>query len=149
MVIPSPRASHRVPFGTGRAIQEMIDHEREIQKSYAFECFEVLKECFNNVGHFYELAGLAHATLLAFVGEQKWEEKLNEIRSQSTSIERFEKRFFQWFNAFQTLKFIHFLRDNYFDNKPLEREVPKLLEKLSVSSTRNSLLGKLREMDRS
>ena len=48
-VIPSPRQSHRVPFGTGRAIQEMIEGEREIEKSYAFECFETLKKCLENL----------------------------------------------------------------------------------------------------
>ena len=148
-VIPSPRPSHRVPFGTGRAIQEMIDHEREIQNSYAFDCFEVLKACFKNVSHFYKSSKPAHEILIAFVGAQQWEDKLIEIRRQSTSKDRFEKRFFQWFNAFQTLKFIHFLRDNYFDNNPLEIEVPKLLEKIGVTSSRNSLLNKLREIDKS
>ena len=122
MVIPSPRPSHRVPFGTGRAIQEMMDRERDIHKSYAFDCFEVLKECFKNTGRFYKSTDLAHEALLAFIGAQQWEEKLTEIRSQSTSKDRFEKRFFQWFNAFQTLKFIHFLRDNYFNNKTFIHE---------------------------
>ena len=148
-VIPSPRPSHRVPFGTGRAIQEMIDHERQIENSYNFKCFEVLKECFSNVGHFYESSAPVNEKLIAFVGAKQWESKLTEIRSQSSSKARFEKRFFQWFNAFQTLKFIHFLRDNYFVNKSLETEVPKLLEKLGITSSWNNLLDKLREIDKS
>ncbi len=148
MVIPSPRPSHRVPFGTGRAIQEMLDEEREITKSYAFDCFEMLKDCFQDVRQFYSSSAGANELLLAFVGHQEWEEKLSEIRSQSTSLERFEKRFFRWFNAFQTLKFIHFLRDNCFLNKPLETEVPKLLEKLEIKKPWKGLLEELRQLDR-
>ena len=79
---------------------------------------------------------------------KEWEEKLSKIRSQSTSLERFEKRFFRWFNAFQTLKFIHFLRDNCFLNKPLETEVPKLLEKLEIKKPWKGLLEELRQLDR-
>ncbi len=147
-VIPSPRPSHRVPFGTGRAIQEMMDMEREIHKSYAFDCFEILKECFKDVGQFYESSKCANEMLVAFVGNEEWEERLTEIRSQSTSKEHFEKRFFRWFNAFQTLKFIHFLRDNYFANKSLETEVLKLIERFGILNSRNSLLEELRQLDR-
>lgn len=148
MVVPSPRPSHRVPFGTGRAIQEMMDLEREIHKSYAFDCFELLKDCFQDVGRFYKSNLGANKLLVAFVGNQEWEERLTEIRSQSTSRERFEKRFFRWLNAFQTLKFIHFLRDNYFENKPLETEVPKLLERFGIVNSQNTLLEELRRLDR-
>ena len=147
-VIPSPRPSHRVPFGTGRAIQEMMDLEREIHKSYAFDCFELLKDCFKDVGQFYKTNTNAHEVLVAFVGKEHWAERLNEIRSQSTSKDRFEKRFFRWFNAFQTLKFIHFLRDNYFTNKSLDSEVPKLIEKLGIANPSNDLLEELRGLDR-
>ena len=149
MVIPSPRPSNRVPFGTGRAIQEMVDQEREIQMSYAFDCFELLKECFEDVGQFYKSNTGAHEVLVAFVGREQWEERLNEVRSQSTSKVRFQKRFFRWFNAFQTLKFIHFLRDNHFTNKSLDSEVPKLIEKLGITKPSNDLLVELRRLDRS
>jgi hypothetical protein len=147
-LIPSPRPSHRVPFGTGRAIQEMIDAEREIDKSYAFECFNVIKECFENVRHWYHANTEVNEILLAFIGEEKWNSKLEEIRSQSSTLERFEKRFFQWFNAFQTLKFIHYLRDHHFPNQLLVQEVPRLLEQLGISKTNESLLNELRQLDR-
>ena len=146
-VIPSPRASHRVPFGTGRAIQEMLDEEREIEKSYAFECFEIIKESFKNVREFYRSKETPSSLLLEFVGEENWKSKLAELRKQSTTEERFETRFFQWFNAFQTLKFIHFLRDNYYPNESLEQEVPKLLRALDVESTTRNLLSELRRLD--
>ena len=147
-VIPSPRASHRVPFGTGRAIQEMIDQEREIEKSYSFECFKVIKECFSAVGNWFTQDANFHPMLIAFLGLEELENRLDEIKRQSSSEERFVKRFFQWFNAFKTLKFIHFLRDHYFKNGELEKEVVLLLDELGVDSE-GELLIILREMDQS
>ena len=145
-VIPSPRFSHRVPFGTGRAIQEMMDNEREIEKSYAFECFEILKNCFANVAHRFDNDFEVNPYLLNFLSAPVWENKLAEVRRQSVSKERFEKRFFQWFNAFQTLKFVHFLRDGYFQNETLSSEVPKLLNGFGTKVDRDSL-QQLRKLD--
>ena len=146
-VMPSSRASHRVPFGTGRAIQEMLDDEREIEKSYAFECFEIMKECFENVRGFYNSDSKPHRVLLEYVGQDDWDAKIVELKSQSTTEDRFETRFFQWFNAFQVLKFIHFLRDNHFPKKQLEEEVPKLMAGLGVEKSELKLIEYLRKVD--
>lgn len=146
-VIPSPRFSHRVPFGTGRAIQEMLDDERQIEKSYAFECFEVLKKCFENIEVFYRTNEFPISHLIEFVGEENWKSKMAELKRQSTTKDRFRVRFFQWFNAFQTLKFIHFLRDNYFENELLNTEVPKLLKELKVEKSGETLLEQMRRVD--
>ena len=146
-VMPSSRASHRVPFGTGRAIQEMLDDEREIEKSYAFECFEIMKECFENVRGFYNSDSKPHRVLLEYVGQDDWDAKIVELKSQSTTEDRFETRFFQWFNAFQVLKFIHFLRDNHFPKKQLEEEVPKLMAGLGVEQSELKLIEYLRKVD--
>jgi hypothetical protein len=147
-VIPSPRQSHRVPFGTGRAIQEMLEGQREIQQSYSFESFELLKVCFDSVVDWFENEAKPHELLLAFVGQENWDKKIEEIRGQSTDKKRFEKRFFQWFNAFQTLKFIHFLRDEYVGMNSMKNSVPKLLAALEIEAG-NDLLQTLRRVDRS
>lgn len=146
-VIPSPRASHRVPFGTGRAIQEMLDNEREIEKSYAFDCFQLLKDCFLEVGEWYTKEPQWNTKFEEFYGTIFLTKKLSEIRQQSTSQQGFIKRFFQWFNAFQCLKFIHFLRDNYYENKPLEVESKKLMERLNHNELNEDLLGSYRKLD--
>lgn len=147
-VIPSPRASHRVPFGTGRAIQEMIDQEREIEKSYAFKNFELIKECFSAVQTWYHQEPEFHPILIEFVGEDVLQSKYREIHKQSTSEERFVKRFFQWFNAFQLLKLIHFLRDHYYENQALETEVAQLLKARNISIKNLTQLEVMRKIDR-
>ncbi len=132
-VIPSPRISDRVPFGTGRAILEMLNQERNIENSYAFSSFEVLKNTFSNVEKWYAEEPKNSSYLAAYFGEQQLADKLSEIRTQSTSLTLFIKRLFQWFDAFQCLKFIHFLRDNYFENKPLIEESSRLLKASGIA----------------
>ena len=146
-VIPSPRPSHRVPFGTGRAIQEMIDEEREIEKTYAFETFEIMRECFVDASNWFEKTPVFHKHLIAFYGEENLNKKINEIRRQSTDKNRFEKRLFQWFSAFQALKFAHFLRDENKGLQLLNTEVEKLLQKMNLKID-TDLLTLLRTLDR-
>jgi hypothetical protein len=147
MVIPSPRQSHRVPFGTGRAIQEMLSGKRDIQQSYAAEIFHVLKESFSEVHTWYNNQPDFHPLLKAFAGEAYLQRKLEEVRRQSTTEERFVKRFFQFFNAFQVLKWVHYLRDEHFGTQKLEEAVPQLFAYKEGTSARE-LLALLRAADR-
>lgn len=151
-VYPSPRSSDRVPFGTGRAIKEMQEGKRKIDYSYAVETFEVLKACFMEVGNWYTQQANFNSYLIDFIGREKLSNKIEEVRSQSRTEAGFKKRFFQWFNAFQTLKFVHFLRDNYFTLKPLDIEAFKLLNKLETGSDEHIrgkiLLNKFRKLDK-
>lgn len=149
-VLPSPRMSDRVPFGTGRAIKEMIENEREIEKSYSFQVFQELKNSFDLVESWYFQVIEPHRKLIEFVGEEDFMLKVEEIRNNSSSQEVFKKRFFQWFNAFKTLKFVHFLRDNYYHNQDLVKVVPSLLESMGEQHKEgdsHELLLQLRGID--
>jgi hypothetical protein len=151
-VIPSPRPSHRVPFGTGRAIAEMEENKRELNKSYAWENFLILKEACYKVENWYQGEAITHTLLVQFYGQLKWEKAIEEIRANSSSAESFKNRFFKWFDAFQCLKFMHFLRDVHAPQKPLLEEVPKLLracgnENTNQQESLHSLLLQLRKID--
>lgn len=151
-VIPSPRPSHRVPFGTGRAIAEMQANSRELNKSYAWENFLILKEACHKVENWYQGEVITHPLLVSFYGKLKWEKAIKGIRSNSSSAVNFKKRFFNWFDAFQCLKFMHFLRDVHAPQRPLEEEVPKLLRACGeaapeVRHNLQSLLLQLRKID--
>lgn len=150
-VIPSPRPSDRVPFGTGRSIGEMLKGERDIKKSYSFETFETLKECFVQLDSWYINEPQFHEKLIEFVGKEELIKKVNEIRQQSTSKSKFRKRFFLWFDAFMTLKFTHFLRDHHYPLEPLENSVPKLLNSALPQPNKQSIkevLKVMREIDK-
>lgn len=145
-VIPSPRPSHRVPFGTGKAIQEMLDEERKISETYAFESFVVMKKCFLNHEEWFNNTPKFQQELIDFYGEDFLLGKVEEIRSQSANIEGFKKRLFQWFSAFQALKFVHFLRDNGNSNQFITIEIQKLLVAMHLK-VEADLLKQLRVMD--
>ena len=151
-VIPSPRPSHRVPFGTGRSIAEMQQNKRQLDESYAWENVLLLKEVLLDVGKWYTAQFQAHPLFEEFYGREKWLSSIEQIRANSTSLESFRKRFFNWFDAFQCLKFMHFLRDTNVTQKPLIEEVPKLLEASGLMikekhESHYSLLMRLREID--
>jgi hypothetical protein len=130
IVYPSSRISTRVPFGTGRAQQNFIDKKDEIFETYSFQSFEDLKLFFSY--DLYESSfdlNSVPPSIKHFLVENNFENKLNEIKNNTTSKQQFQKRFFDWFDAFMLLKFIHFARDNYYPNKAVGSEATALLKK--------------------
>lgn len=114
-VFPSPRISHRVPFGTGRAVGDILHHQQVDYLSYHPHIFRDLRQFFEQLAPLYQQQTVDLPTSLqAFLHQHPFEEKLAEIRQHTTSYATFYPRFFRWFNAFLTMKFIHFARDNYY-----------------------------------
>lgn len=111
-VIPSGRESHRVPFGTGRAVTECV--RTGGWQTYSLQSFSDLRILFSQVGSEKEfvpsLAALS-PVMREFLQSQGWEVAVEEIRSNTGSRDAFVKRFFRWFDAFRVLKFVHFARD--------------------------------------
>lgn len=130
IVYPSARISTRVPFGTGRAQQNFIEKKEEPFKTYSFSIFEDLKTFFaiDLYKNTFEVNLLSEA-IKQFLKENNFEEKLKEIKSNTTSKQQFQKRFFDWFDGFMILKFVHFARDNYYQNNLILEEVNELLKK--------------------
>ena len=48
-VIPSPRVSDRVPFGTGKAVGEIVSADQRSLETYNFKIFVELKEFVGDV----------------------------------------------------------------------------------------------------
>lgn len=109
-VIPSPRASDRVPFGTGKAVKEILKSDQQY-KTYHPEGFHILKAFFKSIEELYnpenEVINSLAPSLQSYLALQQFEEKIAEIRCHTKSIDSFKKRFFQWFNAFHLMKFLH------------------------------------------
>lgn len=130
IVYPSARISTRVPFGTGRAQQNFIEKKEEIFKTYSFKIFEDLKTFF--AFDLYENTvdlSLFSDVIKQFLKENNFEGKINEIKNNTTSKLQFQKRFFDWFDGFMLLKFVHFARDNYYPNTLILDEVNNLARK--------------------
>lgn len=118
-VIPSPRESHRVPFGTGKAITDALHNNRLIE-GYDPELFSILKDFHTcvpslSVGtDWEEIENKLHPILLAFLKEENWKDEIARIRSLSKNLVQFDKQFFAWWDGFKVLKAVHYLRDHGF-----------------------------------
>lgn len=60
-------------------------------------------------------------SLLRFLEEDGFEQALSQIRQNSSSPGTFEKRFFQYFNAFKILKFLNYSHPRFYDYQDLTR----------------------------
>ncbi len=113
-VFPSSRPSNRVPFGTGPAIQKIMEDGEFLTYNPVY--FNHIKSLFNYIKCLYMVdTGIIkstfnnlHSTLQQFIGIEAFTQKLNEINSNSASKNTFEQRFFQWFNAFKIIKYLNF-----------------------------------------
>ncbi|NOQ74847.1 MAG: hypothetical protein GQ574_22725 [Crocinitomix sp.] len=143
-VIPSPRISDRVPFGTGKAIGDWIAQDKAVFNTYAFESFKILKSFVDLVPQFAIsnqaeslalLEKLENEQLNDFLKTLEFETALQEIQANSKGSAAFVKRFFRWFDAFKVLKFMHYMRDNGLPQLPIEQETIQLLKVLSLDES--------------
>ncbi|MDB6030137.1 MAG: hypothetical protein JWM16_475 [Verrucomicrobiales bacterium] len=131
-VIPSPRCSDRVPFGTGKAIGDFLESGE--LKTYPLEAFLDLQSLFTQVRTLGSKTFLPSSAfelpraISSYLEEQEFGKALEEIESNTASAATFQKRFFGWFNGFQVMKFVHFARDTFYGERVIPVEARKLLE---------------------
>ncbi|WP_370086316.1 glycosyltransferase family 2 protein [Ekhidna sp.] len=145
---PSDRVSDRVPFGTGKAMNEIINSAEEYSV-YHPNTFEDLKLFFSKVDTFWaEENSKIPRTVATFLGDN-WQEQINEVKSKVSSQDQFKKRFFHWFDAFKILKFVHFCRDEFYQNVELEEALDWLRQKhFFLKGSKQSYLVQMRYLDR-
>jgi len=158
-VIPSPRISDRVPFGTGKAVGDWVAKNEEDHYTYAFNSFRIIRAFVDFIPSLYtqplsliELESTAdQALLMRFFAANKMDEVLKEVRRNSKTQEAFTKRFFKWFDAFQILKLVHYLRDNGMVNGKVEEETQRLLSAINLETqviSKHDLLYYMREIEK-
>lgn len=149
-VMPSPRVSNRVPFGTGRAILEGLNTKKDLSLTYDFQSFEIIRSWINKIetkdfkyGNFPEI-------LKAYMGEEVWTKHHIMMLNNTNSHKSYLKLFYNIFDAFWMLKFIHYLRDNYYPNTRLLDNTNALLIKMNypIISSITSQLEFLRKLDK-
>lgn len=113
-VIPSPRISDRVPFGTGRAIGEMKASQELTYYTYHPQSFLDLKKLIDDLPEVYEKQHLSlelSKNLEEFLESVKASQELNRILKNTSDYPSFYKMFWHWFDAFVLMKYLHFVRD--------------------------------------
>jgi len=115
-VHPSARASHRVPFGTGRSVQAFHDCADDAYRLYHPEVYRVLRDWLaaaragNDTDALMAAAERIHRQLPVFLVTQGFPRAWDRIRAHSHAAQ-VQRRFHEWFDAFRTLKLVHHLRD--------------------------------------
>lgn len=145
---PSGRVSDRVPFGTGRAVNELLK-TKEAYEVYHPNIFEDLKLFFSKMESFWDGdSWKLPMTVTTFLGDE-WQDQIKELKGQVNSKSSFEKRFFDWFDAFKILKFVHFCRDEFYQNVELGEALEWLRSKhFLLKGSKESYLIQLRYLDR-
>ncbi len=165
-VYPSARISSRVPFGTGKAMQLMLEDEEEWITTN-FEIFRRIKPLFQSLDKLralsmHEFNKESYTTLqqsiglsvdvVGFLEQLEFLEKCKEIGMHTASIGAFRKRFFRYFNSFRMIKFMHYMRDHHFPDTMVIDGVIKLMKEMKLPATHKSshedLLKLLRQHDR-
>jgi hypothetical protein len=120
-VNPSPRSSLRVPFGTGRAIDEWLTGDETIRLTYNPKVFQDLKLFFQQSHRLYqEQIEPDSKALKEYLVEAKFAQAMDKIRNNTTSAQMCQKKFFHWFNPFRALKFIHHASNHHYEKIPIE-----------------------------
>jgi len=156
---PSPRPSNRVPFGTGPAIANMIEHKKLYYLTYSPQAFFDLKALIKKVSNYYKSNSLKvkaeldslPAPVKDFLTREEFYIKIEEINQNSASVNSFVKRFFQWFDGFMVVRFLNFSHQKHYKKIPVEHAVDLLFnENNSTIRYKNSreMLKYFRELDK-
>lgn len=150
-VIPSPRESDRVPFGTGRAVTDQL--KGIAKETYPFEAFLDLKSFWARIAELYRSESVSSIdfpdSIRQFLAAQNIDGVLSEIRENTADLDAFVRRFVRWFDGFVAMKFVHFARDRFYGARPVASEAARLLEaKGIVGIETEQLLSVFRKLDR-
>lgn len=122
VVYPMARYSDRVPFGTGPALQKMVQQSSGTLGVYSRKAFMELKRLFDMKDFFYKrddsevifLLNDLHPALLRYLREIDFKEMVNDCNGNCARLETFQKRFFHHFNAFRVIKYLNFVHPDPF-----------------------------------
>lgn len=140
-VYPSCRTSDRVPFGTGKAQQDWLNQDTQDYLTYDPRIFYELESLFNSVESLFQndidtvISELPEVPR-DFINHHDFIDKIDLIKSNCKNLAQFQKQFFIWFDGFICMKFVHFVRDNYYENIPIDRAVSELMNIDEVNATK-------------
>lgn len=140
------RPSQRVPFGTGPAVQRIMQLTAQGQEYYYYDplVFIELKSCLSAFEllwqhreapeHWFSLLStisqqaLKNIMLMSFIEKQK-----------NSNQQQFNKQLIVWFDSFKTLKFIHALRELGLNDIPLKQALLQAPFDISIKANHDAL----------
>ncbi|MBN2482562.1 MAG: glycosyltransferase family 2 protein [Bacteroidales bacterium] len=159
-VIPSPRPSVRIPFGTGTAITRFVSAPDDDFMTYHPDSFLLLKDFFQSAGEFYRkttpdtVRSVENTPepLKSFLKEKHLENAISEINSNSSNMRSFTNRFFRWFDAFRIVKYLNHAHRNHYTYMNIREASEILLHHISINTPQKTgeseLLNIMREIEK-
>lgn len=153
VVHPSPRSSHRVPFGTGRAVGDMLAKGNERLLFYQPVVFSIMEDWLACVT---ENHGADASTLLKcsirispflheFLEQAGFRNSWDNLKKNNSDATKLKAAFHGWFDAFRTMRLIHYLSDEVYPRIPPEAAVAALIKRAGLDS-RNTVEGQLEQL---
>ena len=65
-------------------------------------------------------------SIKSFLISDGFEHVVIRLNNQSSNLTTFINKWYQYFDGFKVLKYLHFARDNYYENRPVVEEAIKL-----------------------
>lgn len=126
-VIPSPRISDRVPFGTGRAMGVWTKEKSTEYLTYHPNAYHALNWLFSRINQGNWLNDLASVSVLntaplpmrEFLGEQGLASKIAEIRTHTSTDQSAVRRFYAWFNNFMVVRYLNDTHQKHYQKIPV------------------------------
>jgi len=157
-VIPSPRPSDRVPFGTGASIRQCLNNRQTALQTYPLEPFEDLKQLFALVPNLFKISTEEiekRCTPLPYqiqdyLLQNDYLKHISQANANSASQMAFIKRFFGWFDGLKTVKYLNDSCRQIYSKQIPEKAAGRLLENLGYesSSSAKKLLDIYRNIER-
>ncbi|MDZ7625164.1 MAG: hypothetical protein U5J96_12070 [Ignavibacteriaceae bacterium] len=151
-VRPSARESWRVPFGTGRSMSDFSSNKKDISL-YDADVYIILKDWLEllnsdlslNSSLILKEAKIIHPELYNFLESRGFSKDWEKILENSKSVKQLDYQRKNWFDAFETLKLIHHLRDTSFPMIDINSGIEKLFKvvqhsaKFELSGEKNTI----------
>lgn len=142
VVHPSPRSSHRVPFGTGRSVGDMLLEGEERLLFYQPAIFKLLGKWLACVkGNIYadttailDSAAQISPVLREFLDQADFSASWENLKKNNRDGTKLWNAFNGWFDAFRTMKLIHKLSDKAYPRIAPEMAVAPLIERAGLVS---------------
>ena len=142
-VHPSKRGSWRVPFGTGRSVDRYLSNSRDEYLLYDPKSFVILKTWLEvffdnlvpNPSSLIKISNNISPALSDFLSKQDFGNFINKVLLKNNNPNEIEKQKHFWFDAFRTLKLIHYLRDATYPNINMFDALDELLKIIKIENS--------------
>jgi hypothetical protein len=166
VVYPSSRISGRVPFGTGKAMQQLLsgssawqttDIEVYHQIIPLFQGLDKLrtfciKPITNEIYPILQQELKLSDPLINYLQSIDFYTECLKLSKQTSSPATFTRRFFRYFNAFRMIRYAHYMRDHFYPDVSILVAIERLCAAMNITppSSRDaeSYLVIFRKLDR-